>query len=233
MNNEKGLFIPAEYMRDDNLNSMEEKFLSRILWLDNGEGCTASNNYFARYFGITREYASMIIKGLIKKKYITAEYERDGREIVKRVVNIVNRGVKNSLIGCQEEFKEKKEYKKGIADKKPASPKDKKKQKITTPLHNEIKQWFYDNYPQVHAGFYSHGKKEAGQIDAIIKKVFKNDIEQARELIFQKANTLRNFITQPRDPWWGKQALTPGTLLSQWNKLTHRKADEFNPLGRT
>lgn len=49
----KGVWIPAEYWLDPNLTVMEIMFITEIDSLDRGDGCFASNNHFADFFGVT------------------------------------------------------------------------------------------------------------------------------------------------------------------------------------
>ena len=76
---------------------MEKVFLTEIDSLDRQQGCFASNQYFARFFGLKITRTSQIINSLIKKGFIDAKYERKGREIVKRVLTIKCKKVFNIL----------------------------------------------------------------------------------------------------------------------------------------
>ncbi|HJX50441.1 MAG TPA: hypothetical protein VJ438_03190 [Candidatus Nanoarchaeia archaeon] len=97
----KGIWIPKEIWLNEELTLMEKVFFVEIDSLDNEEGCTASNNYFAKFFHITAQRASQVINNLIHKKYITANYEYNGLEIKKRVLNIFDRGIKFSKLGIK------------------------------------------------------------------------------------------------------------------------------------
>lgn len=85
----KGIWIPKEIWLDQNLKIMEKIFIVEIDSLDNKDGCFASNSYFAKFFGITPQRCSQIINSLLKKGLIEATYYRDGKQIVKRVLNIL------------------------------------------------------------------------------------------------------------------------------------------------
>lgn len=97
----KGVWIPAEYWLDPNLTMMEIMFITEIDSLDRGEGCFASNNHFADFFGITPGRASQIIKSLKKKGYIELTYEREGKQVVRRLIRVVRKlkGVFRKLKG--------------------------------------------------------------------------------------------------------------------------------------
>ncbi|GHN31103.1 hypothetical protein ME790_01740 [Lactobacillus delbrueckii] len=101
----KGVWIPAEYWLDPNLTMMEIMFITEIDSLDRGEGCFASNNHFADFFGVTPGRASQIIKSLEKKGYIELTYEREGKRVVRRLIMVVrklNGGIKYSKGGYLE-----------------------------------------------------------------------------------------------------------------------------------
>lgn len=101
----KGVWIPAEYWLDPNLTMMEIMFITEIDSLDRGEGCFASNNHFADFFGITPGRASQIIKSLSKKGYIELTYEREGKQVVRRLIRVFRKlkgGIENSKGGYLE-----------------------------------------------------------------------------------------------------------------------------------
>lgn len=87
----KGVWIPAEYWLDPNLTMMEIMFITEIDSLDHGEGCFASNSHFADFFGVTPGRASQIIKSLEKKGYIELGYERNGKQVVRRLIRVVRK----------------------------------------------------------------------------------------------------------------------------------------------
>lgn len=95
----KGVWIPAEYWLDANLTMSEINMITEIDSLDNGNGCYASNKHFAEFFGVTKGRASQIITSLKAKGYISISYDRDGKQITRRVIRVVNklnRGIKNT-----------------------------------------------------------------------------------------------------------------------------------------
>lgn len=95
----KGVWIPAEYWLDANLTMSEINMITEIDSLDNGNGCYASNKHFAEFFGVTKGRASQIIASLKAKGYISISYDRDGKQITRRVIRVVNklnRGIKNT-----------------------------------------------------------------------------------------------------------------------------------------
>ena len=70
---------------------MEKMFLAEIDSLDNENGCFASNSYFADFFGITKGRCTQIIKSLEAKKRITIVLKREGKQVVKRLIRVVNK----------------------------------------------------------------------------------------------------------------------------------------------
>jgi len=82
---------------------MEKLLLTEIDSLDNENGCYASNNYFAGFFQLSAGRISQIIKSLKEKKYVSCEYfyKKDSKEIEKRVLRILNTGIKNTKKGIK------------------------------------------------------------------------------------------------------------------------------------
>jgi DNA-binding MarR family transcriptional regulator len=92
--NFKGVWIPKEIWLSKELTLQEKVFLTEIDSLDNEEGCFAGNSHFAEFFSISTHRASQVINSLIKKGFISAQYIRKGKEIVKRVLRISHEGIK-------------------------------------------------------------------------------------------------------------------------------------------
>jgi len=84
----KGVWIPKEIWLDSNLGWSEKLLLVEINSLDNENGCYASNEYFAKFFNLSKDRISKIIADLIKKGYIKSVliYKKDSKEIEKRVI---------------------------------------------------------------------------------------------------------------------------------------------------
>lgn len=94
----EGVWIPADRWLDKNLNMMEVVLITEIDSLDNEQGCFASNAYFSSFFGLSKSRISQLINGLKDKGYIKISYQRDGKQIKKRIIRVVNklnRGIKN------------------------------------------------------------------------------------------------------------------------------------------
>lgn len=92
----KGVWIPKEIWLDNKLTWMEKLFLVEINSLDNEEGCFASNSYLGDFFNLSNGRVSQIIKSLLEKEYLSAEYEMEGKEVKRRILRILNTGIKYS-----------------------------------------------------------------------------------------------------------------------------------------
>ena len=94
-----GVWIPKKYWLDENLSIIEVTFMAEIESLDGENGCFASNNHFADFFGISASRVSQIINSLKDKGYIEISYNKKGKQVVSRlirVVNKLNKGIKNT-----------------------------------------------------------------------------------------------------------------------------------------
>jgi len=120
----KGVWIPKEIWLSDDLTLQEKVFLVEIDSLNNERGCFASNKYFAKFFKLTKQRVSQVIKSLEKKEYLSITYIYKGKEISERIIKTVsskfdtyqddleevsrkfNKGINFSLKGCQENVKD-------------------------------------------------------------------------------------------------------------------------------
>lgn len=89
----KGVWIPKEIWLNKNISAMEKLFLAEINSLDGVFGCFASNAHFQDFFGISKNRASEIIKSLEAKKLVEIEYRREGKQIVGRVIRVVEKSL--------------------------------------------------------------------------------------------------------------------------------------------
>lgn len=89
----KGIWIPKEIWLSEDLNIMEKLFLVEIDSLDNRDGCFASNDYFSKFFKLSKNRCSEIIKSLEEKKYILISYKyRPGtKQIEKRILRATSK----------------------------------------------------------------------------------------------------------------------------------------------
>tara|TARA_R110000796_G_C14497240_1_gene428490 strand:+ start:256 stop:1149 length:894 start_codon:yes stop_codon:yes gene_type:complete len=95
----KGIWIPKEIWLNDKLTLQEKVFLVEIESLDNEKGCFAGNEYFAKFFGISKRRASDVINKLVKKKMITAKvfYKRGTKIVDKRVLKKASIGYRSNV----------------------------------------------------------------------------------------------------------------------------------------
>ena len=90
----QGIWVPSHIWFYEGLNMMEKMFYLEINSLDNEDGCYASNDYFAKFFGISKSRCSEYIKSLETKNVISIEivYKfkngRKTKEIDKRVIRV-------------------------------------------------------------------------------------------------------------------------------------------------
>lgn len=87
----KGVWIPREIWLSTDLKVMEKLILVEIDSLDNEDGCFASNEHFSKFFSLSKNRCSEIIKSLEKKGYIAIDYIRqaNNRAIDKRVIRCI------------------------------------------------------------------------------------------------------------------------------------------------
>lgn len=86
----KGIWIPKEIWLSKDLTTQEKLFLVEIDSLDNEDGCTAGNQYFADFFEISTRRVSEVIQNLVTKGYITSKmiYKENSKQISHRVLHI-------------------------------------------------------------------------------------------------------------------------------------------------
>lgn len=94
--NFKGVWIPKEIWLSKELTLQEKVFLVEIESLDNEEGCFASNEYFANFFGLSKDRARKIIASLKEKGFIDINfsYKAGTKEIEKRIIRVLPYGQK-------------------------------------------------------------------------------------------------------------------------------------------
>ncbi len=83
----EGIWIDIEVLKDENLSIQEKVILAMIKALDKGNGCYASNRYFAELLNVTPKRASDIIRSLITKEYVVSEIEN----FYKRILHVVKK----------------------------------------------------------------------------------------------------------------------------------------------
>lgn len=85
----KGVWIPKEIWLSKDLTPLEKMYLVEFDSLDNGEtGCYASNKHFEIMFNQTSSNVSRMVTNLKEKGWINVIYERQGKEITKRIIKV-------------------------------------------------------------------------------------------------------------------------------------------------
>lgn len=89
----KGIWIPADIWLNKNITLMEKVFLVEIDSLDNNEGCFASNDYFSKFFGLSKNRCSEVIKSLEKKELVNIDYsyKPNTKLIEKRIIKVLDK----------------------------------------------------------------------------------------------------------------------------------------------
>lgn len=85
----KGVWIPKDIWLDENLTWMEKLLLVEIDSLDAEKGCFASNDYFAKFFQLSKSRISDLIGQLVAKGYITTFLVYDGKQVKRREITMV------------------------------------------------------------------------------------------------------------------------------------------------
>lgn len=104
--------LPANVRYDNNLRANEKILYAEITALSSKYGeCWASNNYFARLYGVTPQAISLWVNRLKERGYITIEYIRKDKLIQRRIIKLVGVSINvdrvstNVVGGYQQMFK--------------------------------------------------------------------------------------------------------------------------------
>ena len=90
-----GIWIPKEILLDEELTLTEKVYLSEIVSLDDNQECFASNHHFAILFGSNSPTSvSNIIRSLKDKGYIKTSYIRNGKNVKKRIIEVLKNNSK-------------------------------------------------------------------------------------------------------------------------------------------
>ena len=111
----KGVWIPKEIWLSTDLKVMEKLILVEIDSLDNEDGCFASNEHFSKFFSLSKNRCSEIIKSLEKKGYIKIDYiyQEGSKAISRRVIRCIRnidggiRNIDNPIRKTEEGYSEK------------------------------------------------------------------------------------------------------------------------------
>lgn len=113
----KGVWIPKEIWLSTDLKVMEKLILVEIDSLDNEDGCFASNEHFSKFFSLSKNRCSEIIKSLEKKGYIKIDYiyQEGSKAISRRVIRCIRnidggiRNIDNPIRKTEEGYSENRE----------------------------------------------------------------------------------------------------------------------------
>jgi hypothetical protein len=85
----EGIWIPREVWLSEEMTLQEKVFLVEISSLDNANGCYANNEYFSKFFGISKTRVSNIINALVQKGLLTSyiKVEEGNKRYLKTLLN--------------------------------------------------------------------------------------------------------------------------------------------------
>ena len=120
----KGIWIPKELWILKDLSLLEKVMLIEIDSLDNENGCYASNDYFADFFGLNKGRISKVINSLVKRGFVTSElkYQKGTQLVEKRILKISRwYKAKNKITSSQKQLEGMEENDQGYSQSRPRS----------------------------------------------------------------------------------------------------------------
>ena len=87
----KGVWIPKEIWLSPDLGVVEKVLLAEISSLDNEDGCWASNDYFAKFLGVSTKTISRGVQSLQDKRYIDSKTKvivKEGGQAFERIIRV-------------------------------------------------------------------------------------------------------------------------------------------------
>jgi len=218
----KGVWIAKEIWLDNKLTWMEKLFITEINSLDKENGCFASNNYFAEFFQISPGRCSQIINSIIKKGYMSVEYIREGKEIKKRVLRILNTPIKNSKGGIKNT---KDEYLGNDKDNNILINNTNNKVTKENSPHHKLINYIGTKYKEITGNKMFWNKRYFKDIDDIRKFA-------SEEEIYNRLKILEEKVKENKSSFW---TYTPNKLKDNWNELIIIKKEtaeeQFKRLG--
>ncbi len=85
----KGVWIPKEIWLSPDLSVVEKVLLAEISSLDNEDGCWASNDYFAKFLGVSTKTVSRGVQSLHDKGYVDSQTKviaKEGGQAFERII---------------------------------------------------------------------------------------------------------------------------------------------------
>ena len=98
MNEKSFIYKPLAIVQDKRLTPLEQDYLCLIAQFEKAGGCVASNNYFARYFGVKRPRAVEVIGNLRKKCFIDSSEKKQGGKTIERTLRLIDGHSKKALL---------------------------------------------------------------------------------------------------------------------------------------
>tara|TARA_R100000951_G_scaffold113781_1_gene116545 strand:+ start:2502 stop:3581 length:1080 start_codon:yes stop_codon:yes gene_type:complete len=89
----KGVWVEGKLWENKELLLVEKHLLQKIHDLDNENGCTAMNAWFAEFLGISKSRVSQLISKFKKEKLVSVKLKFEGKQVVGRVINVLKGGV--------------------------------------------------------------------------------------------------------------------------------------------
>lgn len=93
----KGVWIDKYIWLNKELTWMEKLLYTEIESLDKEKGCFAMNNYFSRFFDISKARITQIIGELKRKDYVTVTLERKNQMVAKRIIKLTQKAINIKL----------------------------------------------------------------------------------------------------------------------------------------
>lgn len=82
-----GIFIPLEIVQNDHLDWLNKILLTEIIQLSKlKNGCTASNEYLAKFLQIQKSSIHRRIQFLVENDYITTKNKYSGKKCIGRII---------------------------------------------------------------------------------------------------------------------------------------------------
>lgn len=87
----RGVWIPKEIWLSEDLGWTEKFLLTEIDSLSKNGECFATNDYFAKFFKISKDRVSKLISDLSKKEYVEVKliYKPGSKQVEKRVITTI------------------------------------------------------------------------------------------------------------------------------------------------
>lgn len=140
--NFSGIWIPKRLWESKELSSMGKIFLVEIHSLTSDIPCSANNQYFADFFGITKRHVIRVIADLVDRKYLKSEivYKKGTSSIQGRYLTLTDNFYNKFYNQAARELALVNEQTKAEPNRTPANPTADKK--VNTLSLGERKQQF-------------------------------------------------------------------------------------------